>query len=325
MVDPLLEVENLTTRFHTGEGEVSAVDDISYTVDRGDSVGIVGESGSGKSVSVRSLVRLIESPGKIEAGTVRWKGRDILKMSDAELREIRGNEIAMIFQEPRSALDPAYTVGYQIMEGIHAHQDVSDAEARDRAVELLAEVGIPNPDDAVDRYPHEYSGGMAQRALVAQALACEPDLLIADEPTTGLDVTIQAQVIDLFEELQQSRDMALLMITHDLGVVSEVCDDVIVMYAGRIAEKGPLDRVIADPKHPYTRTFLESVPRIDNPGELNPIEGTPPNLVDPPSGCRFHPRCPDAKPLCSGERPPDIEFDDDWMAACYVHTEEYDS
>ncbi|MFP8955447.1 ABC transporter ATP-binding protein [Natrialbaceae archaeon A-CW3] len=323
MAAPLLEVENLTTTYQTSEGELSAVDDISYTVFPSNSVGIVGESGSGKSVSVRSIVRLIESPGEIKSGSVRWKGRDILEMSTDELRAIRGNEIAMVFQEPRSALDPAYTVGYQIAEGIRAHEDVSKQAAHERAITLLEEVGIPNAEDAVDRYPHEYSGGMAQRALVAQALACEPDLLIADEPTTGLDVTIQAQVIDLFERLQRTRDMALLMITHDLGVVSEVCDDVIVMYAGRIAEKGSLEEIIADPKHPYTRTFLNSVPRIDNPGELDPIDGMPPNLANPPTGCRFHPRCPDAKPLCREERPPDIEFGPRRMSACYIHTEEY--
>ena len=323
MPAPLLEVEDLTTQFHTSDGVVSAVDGISYSVEAGETVGIVGESGSGKSVSVRSIVRLIESPGRIENGVVRWKGQNVLEMSDAELRRVRGDEIAMIFQEPREALDPAYTVGYQIVEAIRAHEEISKSAARERAVELLAEVGIPNPGEAVDRYPHEYSGGMAQRALIAMALACEPDLLIADEPTTGLDVTIQAQVIDLFERLQRDRDMALVMITHDLGVVSELCERVIVMYAGRIAETGPLNRVIDDPKHPYTRTFLRSVPRMDNPGALDPIEGTPPNLADPPSGCRFHPRCPDAKPLCQDARPPDITFDDDRIAACYVHTEEY--
>lgn len=323
MAPPLLEVDNLTTRFYTDEGVVSAVDGITYAVDAGETVGVVGESGSGKSVSVRSIVRLIDSPGRIEAGTVRWKGEDILSMSEEELRRIRGDEIAMIFQEPREALDPAYTVGYQIVEAIQAHRDLSNSEAKERAVELLEEVGIPNPSEAADRHPHEYSGGMAQRALIAIALASEPDLLVADEPTTGLDVTIQAQVIELFEKLQREREMALILITHDLGVVSELCERVIVMYAGRIAEKGPLDRVIEDPKHPYTRTFLESVPRIDNPGGIDPIGGSPPNLVTPPSGCRFHPRCPEAKPMCKEDQPPTIRFEGDHEAACYVHTDEY--
>ncbi len=324
MANPLLEVDDLVTTFHTDEGEVSAVDGISYEVHQGETVGIVGESGSGKSVSVRSVVRLIEAPGKIESGEVRWKGQNILDMTKKELRNLRGKEIAMIFQEPREALDPAYTVGYQIIEAVQAHRDFSDDQAREEAIDLLAEVGIPNASEAIDRYPHEYSGGMAQRALIAMALASEPDLLIADEPTTGLDVTIQAQVIELFERLQRDREMALVLITHNLGVVSELCERVIVMYAGRIAEKGPLDRIIEDPKHPYTRTFLESVPRIDNPGKLDPIGGVPPNLSNPPTGCRFHPRCPDAEALCSRDRPPEITFEGDHTAFCYLYTEEYE-
>jgi len=323
MSAPLLEVRDLVTQFHTDEGVVSAVDGISYEVHAGETVGVVGESGSGKSVSVRSIVRLISSPGKIERGEVRWKGKNVLEMTPRELRQLRGNEIAMIFQEPREALDPAYTVGYQIVEAIQAHRDVPNGEAREEAIELLAEVGIPNPSEAISRYPHEYSGGMAQRALVAMALAGEPELLIADEPTTGLDVTIQAQVLELFARLQRDREMALILITHNLGVVSELCERVIVMYAGRIAERGPLDRIVEEPKHPYTQTFLESVPRLDNPGAIDPIEGTPPNLSDPPSGCRFHPRCPEAKPICREQQPPEITFEDDQMAACYVYTDSY--
>ena len=323
MSDPLLEVENLTTRFHTDEGTVSAVDDISYTVETGDIVGIVGESGSGKSVSVRSLVRLIDAPGVIEAGRVHWKGQDVLQMNAEELRTLRGNEIAMVFQDPREALDPAQTVGAQIVEAIRAHRDLSRRRARERAIELITEVGIAGPEEAIDDYPHEYSGGMAQRALVAMALASEPDLLIADEPTTGLDVTIQAQILDLLRDLQAERDMAIVMISHDLGVISELCERLIVMYAGRIAEQGMLDDVLSDPKHPYTQLFLESVPRIDNPGDLTPIEGSPPNLADPPSGCRFRDRCPNAKPICAHDRPPEIEFDRGHRAACYAYTEAY--
>jgi len=321
---PLLEVENLTTRFHTAEGVVSAVDDVSYTVDAGEVVGIVGESGSGKSVSVRSVLRLIEEPGRIESGRVYWKGEDVLGMDDAALRRIRGDEIAAVFQDPMEALDPAYTVGAQIVEAIRAHEDVSKAAARERAVGLLREVGIPTPEENVDAYPHEYSGGMAQRATIAIALAGEPDLLVADEPTTGLDVTIQAQLIDLLRELGEERRLAVVMITHDLGVVAELCERVIVMYAGRIAEQGPLDRVLESPRHPYTRLFLDSVPRLDNPGALSPIGGSPPNLSDPPSGCRFRDRCPDAAPVCARRRPPDVAFGPDHRAACYLHTDAYD-
>lgn len=321
---PLLEVENLTTRFHTAEGVVSAVDGISYTVDAGEVVGIVGESGSGKSVSVRSVLRLIEEPGRIEAGRVYWKGEDVLEMDNAQLRRIRGDEIAAVFQDPMEALDPAYTVGAQIVEAIRAHEDVPKAAARERAIGLLREVGIPNPEENVDAYPHEYSGGMAQRATIAIGLAGEPDLLVADEPTTGLDVTIQAQLIDLLRDLGERRGMAVVMITHDLGVVAELCERVIVMYAGRIAEQGPLDRVLNSPRHPYTRLFLDSVPRLDNPEALSPIGGSPPNLSDPPSGCRFRTRCPDAAPACARRRPPDVAFAPDHRAACYLHTEEYD-
>lgn len=323
MPDPLLEVKNLTTQFHTDEGTVSAVDDISYTVEAGDIVGIVGESGSGKSVSVRSLVRLIDTPGVIESGKVYWKGNDVLKMSAEELRTLRGDEIAMVFQDPREALDPAQTVGAQIIEAIRAHRDLSKRQARERAIELLIEVGIGGPEEAIDDYPHEYSGGMAQRALVAMALASEPDLLIADEPTTGLDVTIQAQILDVLEELQAERDMAIVMISHDLGVISELCERLIVMYAGRIVEQGAIEDVLSDPKHPYTQLFLESVPRIDNPGSLTPIEGSPPNLTNPPSGCRFRDRCPSAKPICGRDRPPETEFANGHRAACFAYTEAY--
>ncbi len=323
MAEPLLEVENLTTQFHTDEGTVSAVDGISYTVDPGEIVGIVGESGSGKSVSVRSVVRLIDSPGRIEGGHVYWKGTDILRMDADELRSLRGDEIAMVFQDPREALDPAQTVGAQIIEAVRAHRDVTKREGRDRAIELLTEVGIANPSEAISQYPHEYSGGMAQRALIAMALASEPDLLIADEPTTGLDVTIQAQLLDLLRELQQRRDMAIVMISHDLGVVSELCETLIVMYAGRIAEQGAIEEVLVSPKHPYTRLFFESVPRVDNPDALEPIAGSPPNLASPPSGCRFRDRCPEAKPLCAHDRPPEVEFGNGHRAACFASTEEY--
>lgn len=324
MTTPLLEVEDLTTQFETEQGTVTAVDGISYTIETGDTVGIVGESGSGKSVSVRSVVRIIDSPGRIKSGNVYWKGQNVMEMSDEQLREIRGEEISMIFQDPGNALDPTYTVGYQIVEAIHAHRDVGKEAAWDEAIDLLDEVGIPNSEESVHQYPHEYSGGMKQRAMIAIALANQPDLLIADEPTTGLDVTIQAKIINLFERLQQTYDMAVLIITHDIGVVSEICDDVMVMYAGRIVERGTRDRIFRDAKHPYTQALLSSAPRIDEPDKLEPIEGSPPNLVDPPSGCRFHPRCPEANPVCSGDLPPDVHFDGGHSAECYIYTEGWD-
>lgn len=324
MGDVILQVENLVTQFHTAEGTVSAVDDVSFVIEAGDQLGVVGESGSGKSAMVRSLVRLIDTPGRIEAGNVYWKGQDILSLSKSKLRAIRGKEIAMIFQESREALDPALPVGRQIVEALRAHRDVSRADARSRAVELLAEVGLQNPEENVTKYPHEYSGGMAQRAMIAIALASEPDLLIADEPTTGLDVTTQAQIIELLGDLCEQRDMAVIFITHDIGVVSEFCSQLMIMYAGRIVEKGSIDQVLNDPKHPYTVRFLESVPRITHEGDLTPIEGSPPNLSDPPSGCRFRPRCPHEQSLCAETRPPPIEFGEGHTATCYIYTDEYE-
>lgn len=324
MPDPLLEVEDLTTQFHTGDGVVSAVDGVSYSVDAGDTVGIVGESGSGKSVSVRSIVRLIEAPGRIESGTVRWKGKNVLTMSDAELRRIRGDEIAMIFQEPREALDPAYTVGYQIIEAIRAHENVSKSVARERAVDLLAEVGIPNPGEAVDRYPHEYSGGMAQRALIAMALACEPEVLICDEPTTALDVTIQAQILELLDEIQEERDLAIMFITHDMGVIAEVADRVNVMYAGEIVETADVEPLFASPKHPYTRGLLASIPGGQTGRRLQTIEGNVPTPNEPAAYCRFAPRCPKAFEECERIHPVSVPVgaeEEERTAACLLYPE----
>lgn len=323
MSPPLLAVENLRTTFDTDAGEVTAVDGVSFTLEAGTTVGIVGESGSGKSVSVRSIGRLIRTPGRIEEGSVRWKGQDILEMSDAELRHVRGQEISMIFQDAGNALDSTYTVGAQIVEAVRAHQDVSDEEAWAQAVDLLEEVGIPNAEERVHQYPHNYSGGMQQRAMIAIALANKPELLIADEPTTGLDVTTQAKILKLFERLQSEYEMTVLLITHNIGVVSEVCDGTLVMYAGRIVERGRTEDVLTDPKHPYSRALLSSVPHIDNPGRLDPIEGNPPNLADPPPGCRFHPRCPEAKPVCAAERPPEQSFGRGHTAECYIGTQPY--
>jgi len=322
---PLLSVRDLTTRFYTDAGVVSAVDGISYDLAAGDTLGIVGESGSGKSVSVRSIVGLIEEPGRIDAGTVHWKGTDLVGASDRDLRAIRGAEIGMVFQNAQAAFDPTYTVGEQLIEAVRAHRDLSKAAAREEAQALLEEVGIPNAAQNLDNYPHEYSGGMAQRAMIAMALAGEPELLIADEPTTGLDVSIQAQIIELFRRLVEEREMALILISHDLGVVSQVCERFLVMYAGRIAERGSREQLLTDPKHPYTQLFLESIPDVDTVDDLASIPGTPPNLLEPPSGCRFHPRCPKAdRGLCDVDPPPEIDFEAGHAASCYVYTDDYD-
>ncbi|MFB6104118.1 MAG: ABC transporter ATP-binding protein [Halobacteriaceae archaeon] len=321
---PLLSVRDLTTRFYTDAGVVSAVDGISYDLAAGETLGIVGESGSGKSVSVRSIVGLIEDPGRIDEGSVHWKGKNLVDATDAELRAIRGAEIGMVFQNAQAAFDPTYTVGEQLVEAVRAHRDLSKTAAREEAKALLEEVGIPNAAQNLDNYPHEYSGGMAQRAMIAMAIAGEPELLIADEPTTGLDVSIQAQIIELFRRLVAEREMSLILISHDLGVVSQVCERFLVMYAGRIAERGAREQVLTDPKHPYTQLFLASIPDVDTVGELASIPGTPPSLLEPPSGCRFNPRCPKAeRGLCDVDPPPEIEFDDGHAASCYVYTDEY--
>jgi peptide/nickel transport system ATP-binding protein len=294
MSAPLLEVENLTVHFETEDGLVKAVDGISYTVERGQTFGIVGESGSGKSVSSLTMLGLTRARNARISGAVRFDGKDLLGASEEDLRTIRGNEIAMIFQDPLSSLHPFYKVGAQIAEGVLAHRDVSKAQAWDRAVEMLSLVGIPEPRKRADAYPHEFSGGMRQRAMIAMALANDPKLLIADEPTTALDVTVQAQILELIERLQSEFDTAVVVITHDLGVVAEMADDIAVMYAGRIVEKADVDTIFEAPEHPYTWGLLSSIPRLDSPRgeELVPIAGRPPSLINLPGGCSFHPRCP---------------------------------
>jgi oligopeptide/dipeptide ABC transporter ATP-binding protein len=321
--EPLLSVEDLATRFYTDQ-VVSAVDGVSYDLRAGETLGIVGESGSGKSVSVRSLVGLVEEPGHIDRGSVRWKGEDLVGAGKRKLRSVRGAEIGMVFQNAKAAFDPTYTVGEQIVEAVRAHRDLSKRAAREEARDLLAEVGLPNPESNLDAYPHEYSGGMAQRAMIAMSLAGEPELLIADEPTTGLDVSIQAQIIDLFRRLIEEREMALILISHDLGVVSQVCERMLVMYAGRIIERGTRRQILEEPRHPYTRSFLESIPDVDRKKSLSAIPGSPPNLGSPPAGCRFHPRCPVADAgLCDAERPPPIEFGHGHTATCHAYTDAY--
>jgi oligopeptide/dipeptide ABC transporter ATP-binding protein len=321
--EPLLSVEDLTTRFYTDQ-VVSAVDGVSYDLRTGETLGIVGESGSGKSVSVRSLVGLVEEPGYIDRGSVRWKGEDLVGAGKRKLRSVRGAEIGMVFQNAKAAFDPTYTVGEQIVEAVRAHRDLSKRAAREEAASLLGEVGLPNPESNLDAYPHEYSGGMAQRAMIAMSLAGEPELLIADEPTTGLDVSIQAQIIDLFRRLIEEREMSLILISHDLGVVSQVCGRLLVMYAGRIIERGTRRQILEEPRHPYTRSFLESIPDVDRRKSLSAIPGSPPNLGSPPAGCRFHPRCPVADAgLCDAERPPPIDFGDGHSATCHAYTDAY--
>jgi peptide/nickel transport system ATP-binding protein len=290
----LLEVRDLEVKFVTDDGVVRAVDGVSYSVAAGRSLGIVGESGSGKSVSNLTVLGLTRARNATFSGEVLFEGRDLLKMSEEELRTIRGEEIAMIFQDPLSSLHPFYRVGAQLIEAVRTHHDVSKAAAREKATEMLQLVGIPEPRTRVDAYPHEFSGGMRQRAMIAMALINEPKLLIADEPTTALDVTVQAQILELIERLQSETGTAVILITHDLGVVAEVTDEIAVMYAGRVVERAPTPELFAAPQHPYTWGLLRSIPRLDSPREeeLVPIEGRPPSLILRPSGCAFHPRCP---------------------------------
>jgi len=302
----LLEVRNLKTQFDTRDGVVRAVDGVSFSLQSGKTLAIVGESGSGKSVTALSIMRLVQGPkGRVAEGEILLEGQDVLKMSEGAVRQIRGNRIAMIFQDPMTSLNPVFRVGYQIGESLRVHKGLNRREAEARAVELLELVGIPKAADRVRDYPHEFSGGMRQRAMIAMALACDPAILIADEPTTALDVTIQAQILELMMEMQERTGAAIIMITHDLGVVAEVADDVLVMYAGRPAEHAPADELFYRPLHPYTWGLLDSLPRHDigDKGLLVPIEGQPPSLIDVPSGCAFHPRCPYARVRCSKETP----------------------
>jgi peptide/nickel transport system ATP-binding protein len=296
--EPLLRVEDLRVEFPTEDGVVHAVDGITYQVHRGRTLGIVGESGSGKTVSSLTTLGLTRRQGARISGRILFEGKDLVTLPEDELRTIRGNDIAMIFQDPLSSLHPLYRVGRQLTEAVRAHRDVSRAQARERAVELLGLVGIPDPSRRIDAYPHEFSGGMRQRVMIAMALANEPKLLIADEPTTALDVTVQAQILALMERLQRELEMAIVIITHDLGVVAEVADDIAVMYAGRIVETASATRVFASPEHPYTWGLLKSIPRLDAQRDVDlvPIPGTPPSLISPPSGCHFHPRCPYVQP-----------------------------
>jgi len=298
---PLLEVKSLKVSFRTEDGVVKAVDDVSFTIGEGEVVGIVGESGSGKSVSMLSVLRLITDPNARFEGEVLYKGRNLMSLSEKEMRAVRGAEIAMIFQDPMTSLNPVHKVGWQIEEQLRAHERLTGAEARDRAIELLRAVGIPRPELRVDDHPHQFSGGMRQRVMIAMALSCSPDLLIADEPTTALDVTIQAQILELLKNLRQEFGSAVALITHDLGVVADIADRVLVMYAGRIVEAGEKNAIFYDPQHPYTWALLGSIARLDRPKprRLTAIRGQPPSLLRLPEGCSFGPRCPHRFSRCS--------------------------
>ncbi len=319
VADPLLEVLNLETHFSTGGGVFKAVDDISFSLKRGETLGLVGESGCGKSVTSLSIMRLVPSPpGKIAGGQVKLAGRDLLTLSQAEMRAVRGGDIAMIFQEPMTSLNPVQPIGQQIAEAILLHRDASQAEARARAIELLRLVRIPSPEQRVDDYPHHLSGGMRQRVMIAMALACDPQVLIADEPTTALDVTIQAQILDLLRELRERLGMAIILITHDLGVVAAIADRVAVMYAGRIVEEAPVNALFGDPQHPYTLGLLGSIPgAAGDDEELTAIEGVVPSPYAQPEGCRFNPRCPFAIERCRREIPPLAEAKPGHRVACW--------
>ena len=316
----LLEVDNLKMFFHTEDGVVKAVNGVSYTLDRGETLGVVGESGSGKSVTHMTIMGLIDMPpGKIEDGDIRYRGKSLLEMSEQEMQHVRGNDIAMIFQDPMTSLNPVYKVGRQVGEGLRLHRGYSKQEALERATELLRLVGIPSPEKRVNEYPHQFSGGMRQRVMIAMALACDPDILIADEPTTALDVTIQAQIIELMKEMQQKNGNAIIMITHDLGVVADMADKIMVMYAGRPVEFGTADEIFYDSRHPYTWGLIRSIPEqaIDEKKPLTPIHGNPPSLVNLPKGCPFAPRCPYAVDICHEKEPEHITTETGHYSACH--------
>ncbi len=319
MSEPLLAVDHLTTVFDTRSGPTPAVDDVSFDIQPGETLGLVGESGSGKSVTALSIMRLVQQPGRISAGRVEFNGRDLLTLSESEMRKVRGAEIALIFQEPMTALNPVFTIGDQIGETLLVHGRAGRREARGRAIELLNAVKIPNAASRVDDYPHQLSGGMRQRVLIAMALACKPSLVIADEPTTALDVTIQAQILDLLREMKDAFNLSLLLITHDLGIVAETADRVAVMYGGRIVEAAPVGAIFKEPKHPYTQGLLASIPS-GVPGErLRAIEGSVPMLGHFPAGCAFNPRCPDRFAPCTSSPPPDYAVSAGHAAKCYLH------
>ncbi|CAD2078441.1 Oligopeptide transport ATP-binding protein OppD [Jeotgalicoccus aerolatus] len=322
--DVILDIEDLRTSFFVDSNEVKAVDGVTFQVPKGKTLGIVGESGSGKSISALSILRLIEHPGKIIGGSIKYKGEELTEVKNARMRQIRGNEISMIFQEPMTSLNPTFTIGQQLRESYKIHEGLGKKDGTKRAIEMLELVGIPSPEKRVDQYPFELSGGMRQRVMIAMALACKPDLLIADEPTTALDVTIQAQILELIKELQEEIGMSVVMITHDLGVVAETCDYVAVMYAGKVVEFADINTLFENPKHPYTVGLLNSLPRHDKTqDELIPIKGNVPAPDEMPSGCRFAPRCPFASDICNTL--PELEdLGNGNEVRCWIHTDQWD-
>lgn len=317
----LIDIQDLRVSFFTPGGEVQAVRGISWSLDEGEALGIVGESGSGKSVSVYAVMRLLQSPGRVIGGSIQFNGRDILGLTEKEMREIRGNDIAMIFQDPMTSMNPVFTVGNQIREPLKLHMNMEGAVAQKRAVELLDMVGIPTPKRRLSQYPFEFSGGMRQRAMISMALACEPKLLIADEPTTALDVTIQAQILEIMKELKQRMKMSIVLITHDLGIVSDICDKIIIMYAGEIMEYGPIETLLANPSHQYTIGLINSLPKLEQDCRepLKPIEGAPVDLMHPPAGCPFAARCEQCMKVCLTEKPPYFEISPGHYSACWLH------
>lgn len=322
--DKLLEVRDLQVSFFTPAGEVKAVNGISYDVNYNEVMGVVGESGSGKSVEAYSIIGLLQNPGKVIGGSITFEGQDVLAKTPAEMVNFRGNEVAMIFQNPMTCLNPVYTIGNQLVEALKAHdKNISKEEAQKRAMEMLEEVGINNVEKRMKQYPHELSGGMRQRVMIAMGLICHPKLLIADEPTTALDVTIQAQILELMQSLQKKLGMAIIMVTHDLGVIADMCDEIIVMYGGRVCERGTAEDIFYRPAHEYTKGLLKSIPSVDRMGEkLIPIPGTPINLLNMPKGCAFCPRCENAMKICIEEIPPEIQMPDGHFASCWMSVKE---
>ena len=321
MSEKLLDVKNLHTSFFTHLGEVQAIRDVSFGLDKGEIIGIVGESGSGKSVTSLSIMGLLAYPGRVKDGEILFNGEDLLKKKKSEMRKIQGDHIAMIFQDPMTSLNPLFKIGDQITEAILTHHKIKKEDAKKRALEMLRLVGIPSPEKRFHSYPHEFSGGMRQRAMIAIALACKPEILIADEPTTALDVTIQAQIMELIGELQKELDMAMILVTHDLGVVASVADKIQVMYAGKIVERGDVREIFYQSTHPYTRALLDSVPKIHstNKETLYSLKGTPPDLINPPVGCSFAPRCEYGMNICRKKYPELTKFSDTQECNCWLH------
>jgi len=324
MSNPLLEIKGLRTHFNTYAGVVKALDGINISVNKGETLGVVGETGCGKSVTALSILRLIPNPpGEIVGGQVLFRGEDLLRNSEKEMRRIRGNRISMVFQDPYASLNPLYPVGEQVTRVIRLHQQLDQTQAVDRAKSMFERVGLPDPERILKNFPHELSGGMQQRVMIALALSSSPDLLIADEPTTALDVTIQAQILRLMRELKNEINTSILLITHDLGVIASMCDHVAVMYAGTVVEHAPNQQLFLNPKHPYTQGLLEAIPIVGRAKKrLAVIPGTVPNLIHPPLGCRFHPRCPHAKSICSEAKPAEMQIEEGHFAACFLYGDE---